>query len=641
MLLCLHARRALASACLLAAFGLGCGQGAATDEGPVVIVGVDGMAWEVIAPLLAGAEYPSIAWGESSSLTDHQGWTASRLGSPRPASSFDGDLLLLEDRTSPLPDEPSRTLDLDPERADRYRIEGRVRAAAGSDVRFTLAVRYLYAGEPPRSDGNNETVCKSFDLSDRWQEVRLDLQPPIPAERLSILLLPGKVDCVDGQFERVAAPGEGRQSVELRDLRLVAGKLRGLPEGGFDAADLDPATSLLPTISRLVANGVSGYLRTLEPAMSPVIWTSVVTGETPEEHGIEGFLMPTPGGRGSILAASTLRRVPALWNIVTDYGDKSVGVTSWWASWPAESVRGFMVTDHANEAAIRILKDRGQLPQDAQLRRVYAEYDTYPRELAERLRPTAGTTLTREDLARLIPDLDDATWDRFARSEHLERSDLFSILKFYLLKDLGTFRSTLPLFEESRPDLWMLYFNGQDSAQHRFWHWQDPDLYPRVDGSRTALLGRVIENYYRMVDGFIARILAAAGPRANVLIISDHGVRPVDFMQSGSKSGGHNWKSPGVLIAAGPAFKRGHQARHASIFDIAPTVLDLLGYPVAAGIEGKPLIELLDRDWKSSHPTKRIAEYRFLSPRLGTDVPVDTAFEEDVKARLRALGYLQ
>ncbi len=40
-----------------------------------------------------------------------------------------------------------------------------------------------------------------------------------------------------------------------------------------------------------------------------------------------------------------MRQVKALWNILSAR-DRSVDVVGWWATWPAENVRGAIVTDH-------------------------------------------------------------------------------------------------------------------------------------------------------------------------------------------------------------------------------------------------------------------------------------------------------
>lgn len=52
-------------------------------------------------------------------------------------------------------------------------------------------------------------------------------------------------------------------------------------------------------------------------------------------------------------------------------------------------------------------------------------------------------------------------------------------------------------------------------------------------------------------------------------------------------TGGH--RPVGTLIAKGPAIPAGAQVADASVFDLVPTWLDLLGQPIPLGLEGRPL----------------------------------------------------
>src|SRR5262245_28666340 len=46
----------------------------------------------------------------------------------------------------------------------------------------------------------------------------------------------------------------------------------------------------LPTMARLMASGSYGYLSSMDPTYSPVVWTSIATGKLPSKHGIEHFV---------------------------------------------------------------------------------------------------------------------------------------------------------------------------------------------------------------------------------------------------------------------------------------------------------------------------------------------------------------
>ena len=100
---------------------------------------------------------------------------------------------------------------------------------------------------------------------------------------------------------------------------------------GVDGADWEVVEWMweqdrLPHLKRLADRGVAAPLETFHHA-SPVIWTSVATGVMPDVHGITEFVVPTIKGDQPV--SSTLRRVPALWNMVTATGGR-VAVLGWW-----------------------------------------------------------------------------------------------------------------------------------------------------------------------------------------------------------------------------------------------------------------------------------------------------------------------
>src|SRR6185369_2624188 len=127
---------------------------------------------------------------------------------------------------------------------------------------------------------------------------------------------------------------------------------------GIDAATWDVirplmAAGRLPTFTRLVRSGWSAILESMNPTISPAIWTTIATGRPPAEHGITGFLAPGPDGR-SIPVTSNVRRREPLWVIASRHA-RSVNVVGWYVTWPVEPVKGVMVSDRFVDA------DRGEL----------------------------------------------------------------------------------------------------------------------------------------------------------------------------------------------------------------------------------------------------------------------------------------
>jgi predicted AlkP superfamily phosphohydrolase/phosphomutase len=124
---------------------------------------------------------------------------------------------------------------------------------------------------------------------------------------------------------------------------------------GWDAADWKVAEPLMaqgrmPNLKRMVDGGVRGSIRTLVPRLSPLLWTSVVTGKRADKHGILNFVEPDPEGSGIRLSTSTTRRTKALWNILTQSGLRT-NVVSWYASHPAEPIGGICVSNLFQQGA--------------------------------------------------------------------------------------------------------------------------------------------------------------------------------------------------------------------------------------------------------------------------------------------------
>jgi len=92
----------------------------------------------------------------------------------------------------------------------------------------------------------------------------------------------------------------------------------------------------------------------------------------------------------------------------------------------------------------------------------------------------------------------------------------------------------------------------------------------------------------------------------------------------------------GTLVAAGPSFRRAAQPRPRSIYDVAPTVLHLLGQAVASWFDGRVMTELLTEAAAEDvcvDAVKKAPEEALPDAGVGD--------EEIVRQRLRSLGYIE
>jgi hypothetical protein len=62
--------------------------------------------------------------------------------------------------------------------------------------------------------------------------------------------------------------------------------------------------------------------------------------------------------------------------------------------------------------------------------------------------------------------------------------------------------------------------------------------------------------------------------------------------------------APGVFLASGPMFRPGSQPRMPVPYDIASTILHVMGFPVYNHMVGRPLDEIIQMHWTENHPVE-------------------------------------
>src|SRR3989449_3103625 len=93
---------------------------------------------------------------------------------------------------------------------------------------------------------------------------------------------------------------------------------------------LFPYTTLFRShLKALIDSGAYGPLRSYDPMISPLLWTTMVTGVGPDVHGVADFQAIDEATRRRVPITSRFRRVKALWNILSDAGTASAFVASW------------------------------------------------------------------------------------------------------------------------------------------------------------------------------------------------------------------------------------------------------------------------------------------------------------------------
>jgi predicted AlkP superfamily phosphohydrolase/phosphomutase/tetratricopeptide (TPR) repeat protein len=395
---------------------------------------------------------------------------------------------------------------------------------------------------------------------------------------------------------------------------------------GLDFEMIDRLASLgkMPNWKQLASEGYTARLKSFLPLISPILWTTAATGVGPEVHRVLDFQEVDSKTGRKVPISGLSRQAPAVWNIASTKG-RRVGVVGWWASHPAEEVNGYFVSDRASP----ILFDRS-LPGAA----FPASLEAGVKEVSER-----DGRVSNQELTRFLGIPESAI--AAARSSGAGMEDPAVALSRILVATRVAQRVARDLYDRERPDLSALYLEGTDEVGHVFALATSPKL-PCVSESDVARLGRAVETYYGVVDRMLGQWMRRAEEDGATLIVhSDHGFkwgedRPCGFASGDWKTAAFWHRMDGVFAAWGARTVPGRPRGEASIFDVAPTVLALLGLPADKRMRGKPIAAAF-RDLPASQGRE---DFSGLPVRRLAGRPPTEAEAGEFAKKLRALGYL-
>jgi len=400
---------------------------------------------------------------------------------------------------------------------------------------------------------------------------------------------------------------------------------------GWDAADwkiINPMIKegKMPALKGLIERGVCGNLKTLDPPLSPMLWTSMATGVRPYKHGIGGFVEPRPDGEGLRPVTSTSRKVKAIWNILHHEKMKS-NIVSWWPSNPVEPIDGAMVSNlfHVpNSAKIEDWK--------------LGSHSVHPESLKEdlgrlRVHPSEIT------LNMLTPFIPNAVEDKELRKDKRFAGVLKVLSNAASVHAMSTYLQT-----KTEWDFMAVYHDAIDHFCHLAMKFHPPKR-EHIDQKEFDDYKGVVESAYQFHDMMLERSLALIDDNTTVMLISDHGFhsdhqRPLYIPKEPSGPAAEH--SPyGVFVMAGPGIKNGGQKiSGASVLDVTPTILSFFDLPVGKDMDGRVLSSVYEQNKAVSY----IDSWENLKGDFGTHS--DDNFEDPWSAQealqqLVDLGYIE
>ncbi|QDV33765.1 alkaline phosphatase family protein [Tautonia plasticadhaerens] len=257
---------------------------------------------------------------------------------------------------------------------------------------------------------------------------------------------------------------------------------------GATEAVLRPAfeRGWMPNLEALWDRSATGTLWSSEPMVTPVAWTSFLTGCNPPTHGIHEFHAIDPAARTIIPNHAGRIRVPTLWDAISESGREvvSLGLPM---TYPPPDVRGIVV---AGSDAPGLQWAFAQCPEFGE--EIFRDLPGYSHKVLWKRRP------------RTLDEL---------RSVSLRNREVFRA-------QAGAAERA-----DARCD-WsamMVHFHNLDGIQHRLWPYLDLDETAAHQPEWTAEVVACL----RELDEAVGRLLELASRRdAAVIALSDHGFGP-------------------------------------------------------------------------------------------------------------------
>ena len=419
------------------------------------------------------------------------------------------------------------------------------------------------------------------------------------------------------EIARMDADREALLAVKRAELRRSARGVAGrVAIFAIDGADWELLSELsddgrIPNIKALSRGGTTASMQTIQPTVSPLVWTTMATGVTPDRHGVIDFI----DHQRNLPVDAATRHAPAIWDISEAFGRHSM-VVNWWTDWPPTSPQSVFIDEPT------------ELVPDA----------IWPPALKQRAQQFEVPVQTvGYDQARRFLNITGSEYEKAVNSNN--PADPVNIFRSILAKTWNDHRVAINFYKEQQPLLFMMSYDGTDAVNHLFSPYHPP-YREGVSEDGYRRYWPAVANYYSEVDRLIGEWMSVLPADTTVMIVSAHGfrwgkARPREMPNGGAALSDH--RNPGIFVAYGNHVAASRGAHPISIYDIAPTVLAILGLPKSSEMPGN----VASWAFKDITPVESVRVVSY-SEFVG-DRPVaaeGTLNAQQYTAELRAIGHL-
>jgi hypothetical protein len=382
---------------------------------------------------------------------------------------------------------------------------------------------------------------------------------------------------------------------------------------------------LMVNLHRFMAKSAAFRLEADIPSSPAEIWTDVVTGRPARIHGISSPIVRRLNGVGrwphlpsfpdprwpvpnllsrldmaeSVPLASFDRRVKALWNMAVEAG-KTVDVINWWGTWPAERIKGRVVSDRA-----RLVIENGST-------RWGADSAVYPADLGETL-----LTLHRQ-----------AESDSFTFPADLGRLASGQVLRHVHRIDGFHFRVAEHFLDTAETDLSLLYLPGMDIIQR--WYRRPGGRLHRFDLETMEEYLSVVSAYAAGLDERLGKLLPRLSANGSVVLVLYPGWSDLDWEYDGPVSG--------LCLVAGESVSPSRNLLPRPPESVAAVVLALLGLPVGQDMDLTAMQIPFSPQYLDRPPVRYSTGYG--PRRFAAELMPESEYDRAYKGNLESLLYV-
>ncbi|MFO8015866.1 MAG: alkaline phosphatase family protein [Candidatus Woesearchaeota archaeon] len=241
---------------------------------------------------------------------------------------------------------------------------------------------------------------------------------------------------------------------------------------------------MMPSLKKLYEGGARGTLESTIPPITPVAWTSFMTGCNPDKHGILNFMNYYKNNNHFDLVNARRNKAKTIWEILSDNDYRSISINVP-MTYPPKKIRGNITlsglmtpsskSDYCNDESVK-----------QEIERKFGGYPVWQSRGREKMK------------------------DLSYHTDHL-----LGIAEKRL-------KIALHLMKNYQWDVMMYHFQETDFLQHFFYDRIIPSI-NKSSKKPASSEEKKLHEFYSRIDSHISKLIKQCSESTDIFVISDHG----------------------------------------------------------------------------------------------------------------------